>query len=238
MQGTERAEKSMSVDDAVVPVARERRSNGERSAGMRAALIEAAIQALCDLGYSRATTHEICRRAGATSGAIQHHFGSKDELVLATLEKLRAEMEERLESASLSQGTMEERCYKVVRELWETFYSRQRYIAVSEIAIGSRGDRAFYERDHRPAACHASDLRSAVGKNLSVARPDRTKLDAMHVTLSFLRGLNLYTNDERIGRRSKPRSRLCPAPSRASCRTLKRRRQTSRRERNCNGSGR
>ena len=172
------------------------RSNGERSAEMRAALIEAAIQALCDLGYSRATTHEICRRAGATSGAIQHHFGSKDELVLATLEKLRAEMEERLESASLSQGTMEERCYKVVRELWETFYSRQRYIAVSEIAIGSRGDRAFYERImvQRHATLRTCEVLWA--KTFQLSRPDRTKLDAMHVTLSFLRGLNLYTNDE------------------------------------------
>ncbi|HVQ70742.1 MAG TPA: TetR/AcrR family transcriptional regulator [Bradyrhizobium sp.] len=186
----------MAVDDATVPLARERRSNGERSAEMRSTLIEAAIQALCDLGYSRTTTQEICRRAGATSGAIQHHFGSKDELVLATLEKLRSEIEERLESASLSQGTMEERCYKVVRELWETFYSRQRYIAVSEIAIGSRGDRAFYERIMVQRHTTLKTCEVLWAKTFQLSRPDRTRLDAMHVTLSFLRGLNLYTNDE------------------------------------------
>ena len=62
-----------------------RRSNEKRSAEMRAALIEAAIQSLCGIGYSKTTTHEICRRAGATSGAIQHHFGSKDELILSLI---------------------------------------------------------------------------------------------------------------------------------------------------------
>ena len=80
---------SPDIQKAQPPQPRVRRSNETRSAEMRAALIEAAIQSLCAIGYSKTTTHEICRRAGATSGAIQHHFGSKDELILATLQGRR-----------------------------------------------------------------------------------------------------------------------------------------------------
>jgi AcrR family transcriptional regulator len=177
------------------PLLRQRRSNGERSAEMQNALIEAAIQSLCDLGYPKTTTHEICRRAGATTGAIQHHFGSKDELILATLEKLRAEMEERLR-ASQSTGTLEARCHKLIRELWETFYGRQRYLAVWEIAIGSRGDPAFYARvtEQRKATLRVCETIWA--KTFQIAAiDDREKMEAMHMTLSFLRGLVLYNTD-------------------------------------------
>lgn len=183
------------VRGAIAPL-RQRRSNGERSAEMQNALIEAAIQSLCDLGYPKTTTHEICRRAGATSGAIQHHFGSKDELILATLEKLRAEIEERLENASLATGTLEARCHKLVGELWETFYGRQRYLAVWEIAIGSRGDRPFYARvtDQRQATLRVCETIWA--KTFQITETDdREKMDAMHMALSFLRGLILYNSD-------------------------------------------
>jgi AcrR family transcriptional regulator len=180
---------------ATTPVLRQRRTNGERSAEMQNALIEAAIQSLCDLGYPKTTTHEICRRANATTGAIQHHFGSKDELILATLEKLRAEMEERLH-ASRTSGPVEARCHKLIRELWETFYGRQRYLAVWEIAIGSRGDPAFYARvtEQRHATLRVCETIWAKTFDLSPG-DDREKMEAMHMTLSFLRGLVLYNTD-------------------------------------------
>ncbi len=181
---------------AVGPLLRQRRSNGERSAEMQSALIEAAIQSLCDLGYPKTTTHEICRRASATSGAIQHHFGSKDELILATLEKLRAEIEERLENATLTSGTLETRCHRLVRELWETFYGRQRYLAVWEVAIGSRGDPAFYARVTEQRRATLRVCESIWARTFQISETDsREKMDAMHVTLSFLRGLILYNSD-------------------------------------------
>jgi AcrR family transcriptional regulator len=163
---------------------------------MQNALIEAAILSLCDLGYQKTTTHEICRRAGATSGAIQHHFGSKDELILATLEKLRAEVEERLNKASVTGGTLDVRCHKLIRELWETFYGRQRYLAVWEIAIGSRGDRLFYARvtEQRQATLRVCETIWAKAFNIPETG-SREKMDAMHMTLSFLRGLVLYNSD-------------------------------------------
>ena len=54
-----------------------------RGAGNRDALIRAGFEAIASLGYARATTAEICRRAGVSSGTFFHYFATKEELLLA-----------------------------------------------------------------------------------------------------------------------------------------------------------
>jgi AcrR family transcriptional regulator len=179
------------------PAAKPRRSNETRSAEMRAALIEAAIQSLCEVGYSKTTTQEICRRAGATSGAIQHHFGSKDELILATLECLRLEMQQRFDRLNELGGPLDARCGAMVREMWHTFYGRKRYMAVWEIAIGSRGEQRFYNRVLEQRRNTLRFIEPIWRKTLGISdNGPHEHLDAMHVVLSFLRGLVLYTEIE------------------------------------------
>lgn len=51
----------------------------------RAALLMAGFTCIADLGYARATTAEICRRAGVSSGTFFHHFPTKEDLLLALL---------------------------------------------------------------------------------------------------------------------------------------------------------
>lgn len=53
----------------------------------RRAVLAAAASAIGELGYQRATTREICRRAGVSSGTFFHYFPSK----LAVLRGLLAE---------------------------------------------------------------------------------------------------------------------------------------------------
>ncbi|WP_204869639.1 TetR/AcrR family transcriptional regulator [Rhodococcoides corynebacterioides] len=65
-----------------------RRTQAERTAGTRAKLLDAAIDTLVDVGYSRASTQEIARRAGVSRGAQLHHFPTKEALVVAAVERL------------------------------------------------------------------------------------------------------------------------------------------------------
>lgn len=51
---------------------------------MRRRLIDSATECLHDVGYSASTTVEILRRAGASRGAMLHHFPTKVDLMLAT----------------------------------------------------------------------------------------------------------------------------------------------------------
>jgi Bacterial regulatory proteins, tetR family/Tetracyclin repressor-like, C-terminal domain len=51
--------------------------------GHRAAILQAAREALTERGYARATIRDVARRAGVTHGLVMRHFGSKEQLMLA-----------------------------------------------------------------------------------------------------------------------------------------------------------
>lgn len=60
--------------------------NAERRAQMRARLMAAARALFVEKGYAEASTPEIVRAAGATRGALYHHFEDKQALFQAVVE--------------------------------------------------------------------------------------------------------------------------------------------------------
>jgi AcrR family transcriptional regulator len=83
-----------------------RRSQAERSAATREALLDAAIECLIDEGYASTTTSAVALRAGLSRGAHLHHFQTRTALVGAAVEALaRRWMDElRVASSGLPEG--------------------------------------------------------------------------------------------------------------------------------------
>lgn len=73
----------MSGKGDTVPEAR--RSQAERTASMRARLIDAAVDCLNRLGYSATTLSTIAEAAGVSRGGMLHQFPSKVDLMLAVV---------------------------------------------------------------------------------------------------------------------------------------------------------
>ena len=71
-----------------------RRSQAERRAATRAALLGAARGLFAAEGYSGVSTEALVRRAGVTRGALYHHFEDKRDLFRALVEELEGELEE------------------------------------------------------------------------------------------------------------------------------------------------
>ena len=65
-----------------------RRSQAERSATTREALLDAAIDCLIHEGYASTTTNAVAVRAGLSRGAHLHHFQTRTALVGAAVEQL------------------------------------------------------------------------------------------------------------------------------------------------------
>lgn len=53
----------------------------------RRQLLEAAGEVFAEHGYAKATSKEICERAGANIAAVNYHFGGKDQLYAAVLQE-------------------------------------------------------------------------------------------------------------------------------------------------------
>jgi AcrR family transcriptional regulator len=82
-------------------------SQRERSAATQEQLIQAVVRSLIEHGYHRTSVSEICRRAGVTSSAIQHHFGGKRQLMMAVAETLDVRNRELLDRVASSPKPLE-----------------------------------------------------------------------------------------------------------------------------------
>jgi AcrR family transcriptional regulator len=69
-----------------------RRTQGERRASTRAALIAAGRELFASKGFAGAGREEIVERAGVTRGAMYHHFESKEALFQAVYETVEADV--------------------------------------------------------------------------------------------------------------------------------------------------
>ena len=104
-------------------VSPERRSHAARTAEMRTRVMTAVVESITKVGYQRTTAAEIARRAGVTWGAVQHHFGDKDGILLAVLEESFEHFAECLAEPPDETAKLEERVDLFVDRSWKHFSS-------------------------------------------------------------------------------------------------------------------
>jgi AcrR family transcriptional regulator len=76
-----------------------RRTQAERAAETREALIEAARPLFAAHGFADAALETIVRAAGVTRGALYHHFADKTELFAAVFERVEGEVATRMDES-------------------------------------------------------------------------------------------------------------------------------------------
>lgn len=124
---------------------RPRRSNEERSATTRAAVLNATIEQLAEFGYGRTTTVDVAERAGVSRGALVHHFSTRSDLVLAALQYLSERRLEELEAGMARVSGSEDRLSAFVDLMWSTFEGPS-FLAQLELWIAARTDRELFAR--------------------------------------------------------------------------------------------
>ncbi|OBF63525.1 TetR family transcriptional regulator [Mycobacterium sp. 852002-51971_SCH5477799-a] len=83
-----------------------RRTQAERAAVTRTALIDAARPLFANHGFSDVALESIVRAAGVTRGALYHHFADKTELFAAVFEQVEQEVASRMgEAIAASQAS-------------------------------------------------------------------------------------------------------------------------------------
>jgi AcrR family transcriptional regulator len=116
-----------------------RRTQAERRASTRAALLQATIDCLIERGYAGTTTHEVQSRAGVSRGALTHHFASKADLLLAAMDQLYDDFSGSIRDAAATLPTGEERIKPAIRVLWDRF-DGPLFLAAMELWVAARTD--------------------------------------------------------------------------------------------------
>jgi len=117
----------------------QRRSQAERRASTRAALLDATLACLIERGYGGTTTAEVEHRAGVSRGARLHHFSSKARLMAAAMVRLFEGLATRHADAMAQLPPGPGRFHEGYRLLWGV-YRDESYAAVLELFVAARHD--------------------------------------------------------------------------------------------------
>lgn len=117
----------MSIGKVVV----RRRQSAEET---RRKVLDVVVQTVIDIGYYKASSNEIARRAGVTWGSIQHLFGSRDQLMLDVVNYLGGAMEALVGGANIIGDTLEERLGCILEVLAHS-YDNDTYLVQMQILL-------------------------------------------------------------------------------------------------------
>ena len=131
----------------------QRRSQVERSATTREALVRAAVDVICELGYTATTTKLVAERAKVTRGAVQHHFGGREDFILAVVDSTIEELNFNVNVDEVRGMPLEKRVSTLI-DRYRGVYSKKPFIATLHIWMGVRDELDLAEklRAHLAAA--------------------------------------------------------------------------------------
>src|SRR3954452_25507617 len=118
---------------------RMRRTQAERTASTRGALLDATVGCLIERGYRRVTTTEVAHRAGVSAGALLHHFPTKADLLCAAVGHLFDQRNAELRNAMADLASGADRADAAIDLLWSNF-SGPTFLAWLELWVGARTD--------------------------------------------------------------------------------------------------
>ena len=170
-----------------IPARAARRTQGQRSAQTRARLLDATIDCLVTYGYNGTTTPRVAEMAGVTRGAQVHHFGSKDDLVIAALQHLAARRAATVVANVGELTATEDPIGKVLDLLWDV-HQGPLFIAAVELWVAGRTDPALGLQVARFESIVASNLMAAVSENVP-QRIQKPMLDFLYIAMDALRGI-------------------------------------------------
>jgi AcrR family transcriptional regulator len=128
-----------------VPATKDRSRRGKSHSGrsgsssVRADIIDAAVESILDLGFYRASTNEIARRAGVAWSSIHYYFGTREALLLAAVADLNDRFTASIESATIDGQTLEERLRSLYDHLAE-YFGDPVYLVLIQIVLNLQHD--------------------------------------------------------------------------------------------------
>ncbi|MGZ6792760.1 MAG: TetR/AcrR family transcriptional regulator [Mycobacteriales bacterium] len=175
--------------DAQVPAPLRRRTQAERRAVTRKALLDATLEVLVEVGYSSLTTSQVVARAGVTRGAQAHYFATKADLVVQALRHLTERLVEELLALPPRSVDGEREQYELLlNRLWE-INAGLASTALIELWVASRTDTELREhltRFQRDVQRTLNDTARTVAPEF-FSRPEAHEL--MVTAMATIRGL-------------------------------------------------
>jgi AcrR family transcriptional regulator len=188
---------------------RVRRTQAERTAAMRARLLDATIECLVTYGYAGTTTPRVAQLAGVTRGAQIHHFRSKEDLVVAAIEHLA---QQRAQGAIRELGRVQaspDPVSMVLDFLWEA-HQGPMFVATLELWVAARTDPVLARQIERVEPVVNSTLIAAISQLVPDHTAQKEIRNVVYTAMDALRGILVASFVDRDAERARRRwDRAC-----------------------------
>lgn len=177
----------------VAPRRSQHLSHAERSAATQAQILDAGMRVVRAKSFRAATMFEVAKAAGVTPGALQHHFGSKAELMMQLLERAIGSIPDRDARRAWPKPTdsLSRRASGFVQALWASAYEPPRFLVAWGIYFGSVGDAEALKR----VVVVRARLRALVRERFIRTFPELVSAPRLEVFIDFvlssLRGMGV-----------------------------------------------
>jgi AcrR family transcriptional regulator len=167
-----------------------RPSAAERLEHMRTRLLDAVIESLAAVGYAATSSTEVARRSGLTRGAQLHHFGTKDQMMVAAAEHLNTRGNQAQVLAALNQAVDDDDRIRGALAVLARLASGPYVAAYVELWIASRAHPELEDALRTADVMARDNVRALFGPAiLATAGPEFDAL--LDITMYALRGMAL-----------------------------------------------
>jgi AcrR family transcriptional regulator len=169
----------------------------EQGARSREALLDAAIELIAHGGYTATGVDAIARRSGVVKSALYWHFGSKDGLLVAALERTAEEWVAEFETAVVESRDPAARLESLVERVRDLFLDRPDRVRLILSALIERG--STNDEVRQGVARILDVMRSAIARGMSVLPIPEKRIDGIAtLTLETLAGAFVdYSSDSK-----------------------------------------
>ena len=174
-----------------------RRTQADRSQQTQQKLLEATLAIMLRHGYTKLRIAEIAKVAGTSRGALLHHFPSKDDVVLATVEFAYTQALERARLTAMRYKRAEDPIQGIIEDGKEFFFSDFFFLLLD--ILYSSGDEAAKQKSRELGLRFRLPIEE-LWKNVLVEAglPPETAEDVLWLTFAIVRGMavrTLFQND-------------------------------------------
>lgn len=160
---------------------------------MRRRICEAATAHLAEFGYQRTSTAKIAERAGVSQGALQHHFRTKDDLIVAATAFVLARSVKWFSLARIDLARDPDAFAEIVRRSWREQFCSVDFAATLEILTASRTDEALRARITPALETWRAMIDAELAELLPATRRSAAELDAMlSISRAMMTGLLVH----------------------------------------------
>ncbi len=171
----------------------------DRSRITRQRILEAAVESLATRGWEASSVSVIAADVGASRGALQHHFPTREDLIIAALDYVFEQQAERVQTVTVPDIDGGERVAHVLRTIVD-LYVGMLFKAALQVWTAAAAGPALRDRIVPLERRFGSGVHAMTVRLLDVDDADPHVRSLIQATLDLARGLALadvLTDDSR-----------------------------------------